>query len=67
MMACPACSKKMIKGTVISSGSMPFSTMLMFKCESNTEDGRFCLMLEKKAEAYYCTDCNKVIAFYKTK
>ena len=67
MMECPACSKEMIKGTVISSGSMPFSTNVTFRFESNTEDGRSCLMLEKKATAYYCPDCGNVIAFYKTK
>ena len=56
MRECPACSKEMIKGTVISSGSMPFNTNVTFS-----------LILEKKAAAYYCPDCGHVIAFYKTK
>ena len=54
MMNCPICGKEMAKGTVISSGSMPFSTNITFKFELHTENVRSCLMLEKKAVAYYC-------------
>ena len=67
MRECPACSKEMIKGTVISSGSMTFNTNVTFKFELHTENVRSCLILEKKAAAYYCPDCGHVIAFYKTK
>ena len=67
MMGCHACSKEMIKGTVISSGNMPFSTNATFKFELHTENVRSRLMLEKKAAAYYCPDCGHAIAFYKTK
>ncbi|MBO8435661.1 MAG: hypothetical protein IAA97_01605 [Spirochaetes bacterium] len=67
MMNCPICGKEMAKGTVISSGSMPFSTNVTFKFELHTENARSCLILEKKAAAYYCPDCGHVIAFYKTK
>ena len=67
MMNCPICGKEMAKGTVISSGSMPFNTNVTFKFELHTENVRSCLMLEKKAAAYYCPDYDHVIAFYKTK
>ena len=58
MMNCPICGKEMAKGTVISSGSMPFNTNVTFKFELHTENVRSCLILE---------DCGHVIAFYKTK
>ena len=67
MMNCPICGKEMAKGTVISSGSMPFNTNVTFKFELHTENVRSCLILKKKAVAYYCPDCGHVIAFYKTK
>ena len=67
LMNCPICGKEMAKGTVISSGSMPFNTNVTFKFELHTENVRSCLILEKKAAAYYCPDCGHVIAFYKTK
>ena len=54
MMNCPICGKEMAEGTVISSGSMPFSTNVTFKFELHTENVRSCLILEKKAAAYYC-------------
>ncbi len=54
----------MAKGTVISSGNMPFNTNVTFKFELHTENVRSCLILEKKD---YCPDCGHVIAFYKTK
>ena len=55
MMNCPICGKEMAKGTVISSGSMPFNTNVTFKFELHTENVRSCLI------------CGHVIAFYKTK
>ena len=59
-MNCPICGKEMAKGTVISSGSMPFNTNVTFKFELHTENVRSCLILEKKAAAYYCPDCGHV-------
>ena len=38
MMNCPICGKEMAKGTVISSGSMPFNTNVIFKFELHTEN-----------------------------
>ncbi len=49
MMKCPTCGKDMVKGAVISSSSMPFSTNVMFKPDRN--DGSCPLALENKAEA----------------
>ena len=51
----------------IENQSMPFNTNVTFKFELHTENVRSCLILEKKAAAYYCPDCGHVIAFYKTK
>ena len=34
-MKCPICGKGMLRGMVISSGSMPFSTNVIFKSERN--------------------------------
>ena len=36
MMKCPTCGKAMVKGAVISSSSMPFSTNVMFKMYAPT-------------------------------
>ena len=36
MMNCPICGKEMAEGTVISSGSMPFSTNVTLKFELHT-------------------------------
>ena len=63
MMKCPICGKEMLRGTVISSGSMPFSTNVIFKPERN--DVYPNLILEKKAEAYICRDCGQVFSIYK--
>ena len=52
MMKCPTCGRDMVKGAVISSSSMPFSTNVMFKPDRN--DGSCTLALENKAEAYVC-------------
>ena len=49
MMKCPICGKEMLRGMVISSGSMPFSTNVIFKPDRN--DGSCPLALEHKAEA----------------
>ena len=48
-MKCPTCGKAMVKGAVISSSSMPFSTNVIFKPERNDVCPN--LILEKKAEA----------------
>ena len=48
-MKCPICGKEMLRGTVISSGSMPFSTNVIFKSERN--DGCSNTILEKEADA----------------
>ena len=61
MMECPACSKEMIKGTVISSGSMPFGPT-----EKATNRPPH-IILEKNAKAYYCESCNRVFAIYNAK
>ena len=55
MMKCPICGKGMLRGTVISSGSMPFSTNVIFKPDKN--DGCPNLVLEKEADSYICMDC----------
>lgn len=65
MMKCPICGKEMLRGTVISSGSMPFSTNVIFKPDKN--DGYSNLILEKEADAYVCMDCGQVFAIYKVK
>ena len=56
-MKCPICGKEVLRGTVISSGSMPFSTNVMFKPDRN--DGSCTLALENKAEAYVCQSCGR--------
>ena len=43
-MNCPICGKEMAKGTVISSGSMPFNTNITFKFELHTENVRSILL-----------------------
>ena len=63
MMKCPTCGSDMVKGAVISSSSMPFSTNVMFKPDRN--DGSCTLALENKAEAYVCQSCGHVFADYK--
>ena len=55
----------MVKGAVISSSSMPFSTNVMFKPDRN--DGSCTLALENKAEAYVSQSCGHVFADYKIK
>ena len=65
MMKCPICGKEMLSGTVISSGSMPFSTNVIFKPDKN--DGCSNLILEKEADAYICMDCGQVFAICKVK
>ena len=65
MMKCPICGKEMLRGTVISSGSMPFSTNVIFKPDKN--DGYSNLILEKEADAYICMDCGQIFAIYKVK
>ena len=50
MMKCPICGKEMLRGTVISSGSMPFNTNVIFKPERN--DVCHNLILFKQAEEY---------------
>ena len=40
-MNCPTCRKETLEGTVISSGSMPFSTNVMFRSETHKEKGCF--------------------------
>ena len=58
-------SKEMLRGTVISSGSMPFSTNVIFKPDKNDECSN--LILEKEADAYICMDCGQIFAIYKVK
>ena len=65
MMKCPICGKEMLRGTVISSGSMPFSTNVIFKSERN--DGYSNLILEKEADAYICMDSGQIFSIYKVK
>ena len=65
MMKGPICGKEMLRGTVISSGSMPFSTNVIFKPDKN--DGCSNLILEKEADAYICMDCVQIFAIYKVK
>ena len=55
----------MVKGAVISSSSMPFSTNVMFKPDKNDECSN--LILEKEANAYICMDCGQIFAIYKVK
>ena len=57
--------KEMLRGTVISSGSMPFSTNVIFKAEKN--DVSPYTILEKKADAYICRDCGQAFAICKVK
>ena len=65
MMKCPIYGKEMLRGTVISSGSMPFSTNAIFKSERNDVCPN--TILEKEADAYICMDCGQVFAIYKVK
>lgn len=65
MMKCPICGKEMLGGTVMSSGSMPFSTNVIFKPERNDVCPN--TILEKKADAYICMDSGQVFAIYKVK
>ena len=62
-MKCPICGKGMLRGMVISSGSMPFSTNVIFKSERNDVCPN--LILENEADAYICMDCGQVFAIYK--
>ena len=55
----------MLRGMVISSGSMPFSTNVIFKSERNDVCPN--LILENEADAYICMDCGQVFAIYKVK
>ena len=65
MMKCPICGKEMLRGTVISSGSMPFSMNVIFKPDKN--DGCSNLIRKKEADAYICMDCGQIFAIYKVK
>ena len=65
MKKCPTCGKAMVKGAVISSSSMPFSTNVIFKSELNDVCPN--TILEKGADAYICMDCGQVFAIYKVK
>ena len=65
MMKCPICGKEMLRGTVISSGSMPFSTKVIFKPERNDVCSN--LIPKKEADAYIYMDCGQVSAIYKVK
>ena len=51
MMKCPTCGRDMVKGAVISSSSMPFSTNVMFKPDRN--DGSCTLALEKALSVFW--------------
>ena len=64
-MKCPTCGKGMLRGTVISSGSMPFSTNVIFKSERNDVCPNN--ILEKEADAYICKNCGQIFAIYKVK
>ena len=64
-MKCPICGKEILIGTVISSGSMPFSTNVIFKPDKN--DGCSNLILEKEADVYVCRDCGQAFAICKVK
>ena len=65
MKKCPICGKGMLRGMVISSGSMPFSTNVIFKPDRNDVCPN--TILEKEADAYICMDCGQVFAIYKVK
>ena len=65
MKKCPICGKEMLRGMVISSGSMPFSTNVIFKPDRNDVCPN--TILEKEADAYICMDCGQVFALYKVK
>ena len=67
MMECPACSKEMIKGTDISSGSMPFGVNVIFRPTEMATNRPPHIILEKNAKAYYCESCNRVFAIYNAK
>ena len=62
MMNCPICGKEMIKGTVISSGSMPFGANVIFRPTEKATNHPPHIILEKNAKAYYCESCNRVFA-----
>ena len=55
----------MLRGMVISSGSMPFSTNVIFKSERNYVCPN--TIMEKGADAYICRDCGQAFAIYKVK
>ena len=55
----------MLRGMVISSGSMPFSTNVIFKSERNDVCPN--TILKKEADAYICMDCGQVFAINKVK
>ena len=65
MKKCPTCGKAMVKGAVISSSSMPFSTNVIFK--PDRDDVCHNTILEKEADAYICMDCGQIFAIYKVK
>ena len=65
MMKCPISGKEMLRGTVISSGSMPFRAKVIFKPERN--DVCSTLVLEKEADAYICRNCDQVFVINKVK
>ena len=58
MMECPACSKEMIKGTVISSGSMPFGVNVIFRPTEKATN---------RPPHIICESCNRVFAIYNAK
>ena len=64
MMKGPICGKEMLRGTVISSGSMPFSTNVIFKAEKNDVSLHYS---GKKSDAYICRDCGQAFAICKVK
>ena len=61
----PICGKEMLRRMVISSGSMPFSTNVIFKPDKNDVCPN--TILEKEADAYICMDCGQIFAIYKVK
>ena len=64
-MKCPICGKGMLRGMVISSGSRPFSTNVIFKPDRNDVCPN--TIMEKGADAYICRDCGQAFAIYKVK
>ena len=63
-MNCPICGKEMIKGTVISSGSMTFVINVISRTTEKATNRPPHSILEKNAEEYYCESCNRVFAIY---